>query len=96
MRFSISQESNTKQSIPFYYILCLPILLYVFKDPITFSCHPPDIHKDGVGESIGEVRAEAAVCILALFWFWTCAYGLLSPKGVNFEGKLQVRDSIPI
>ncbi|KAF8389862.1 hypothetical protein HHK36_024379 [Tetracentron sinense] len=32
-----------------------------------------------------EIRTEAAFCFVALFWFWTSASGLLSPKGVNFE-----------
>ncbi|KAF8365156.1 hypothetical protein HHK36_032844 [Tetracentron sinense] len=30
-------------------------------------------------------RREAALCFVALSWFWTSASGLLSPKGVNFE-----------
>lgn len=28
---------------------------------------------------------EAALCFLAFLWFWSCANGILSPKGVNFE-----------
>lgn len=35
---------------------------------------------------MGALRVNAlAVCFLSLSWFWTCAHGLLSPKGVNYE-----------
>jgi len=35
-------------------------------------------------------RGEAFVCFVTLFLFWSCANALLSPKGINFEGKLQI------
>ncbi|KAL5808220.1 hypothetical protein ACOSQ3_028911 [Xanthoceras sorbifolium] len=31
------------------------------------------------------IRRVFSLCILAFFWFWTSANGLLSPKGVNYE-----------
>ncbi|TKY50094.1 NSP-INTERACTING KINASE 1 [Spatholobus suberectus] len=34
---------------------------------------------------MGKPRGEAVLCFVALFWFWSSANALLSPKGVNFE-----------
>lgn len=31
---------------------------------------------------------KVALCFVAFVWYWICGNGLLSPKGVNFEGKV--------
>jgi len=33
---------------------------------------------------------EAAICLVVFFWFWSSSNALLSPKGVNFEGKVEL------
>uniref|UniRef100_A0A2P2KHI5 BRASSINOSTEROID INSENSITIVE 1-associated receptor kinase 1 n=1 Tax=Rhizophora mucronata TaxID=61149 RepID=A0A2P2KHI5_RHIMU len=32
-------------------------------------------------------RRVRAICFVTFLWFWATAHGLLSPKGVNFEGN---------
>ncbi|KAH9707706.1 protein NSP-INTERACTING KINASE 2 [Citrus sinensis] len=41
-------------------------------------------------------REEAVFCFVALFGLWTCACGLLSPKGVNYEVQalMGIKDSL--
>ncbi|KAK3212184.1 hypothetical protein Dsin_016890 [Dipteronia sinensis] len=34
---------------------------------------------------MGIIRRVFGLCVLAFLWFCTCAHGLLSPKGVNYE-----------
>lgn len=43
----------------------------------------------GIGIGMGVRGAKAALCFMAFLWSWTCGNGLLSPKGVNFEGKFK-------
>jgi hypothetical protein len=35
-----------------------------------------------------KLREEAFLCFVTLFLFWSSTNALLSPKGINFEGKL--------
>lgn len=35
------------------------------------------------------IREVFAICFVAFLCFWTTANGLLSAKGVNYEGKLR-------
>lgn len=44
---------------------------------------------------MGLIRREAALCFLALLCFWTSANGLLTPKGVNYEGRVKSVDVYP-
>ncbi|KAG6729361.1 hypothetical protein I3842_01G024600 [Carya illinoinensis] len=40
-------------------------------------------------------RKEASVCFVSFLCFWASAYGLFSPKGVNFEGNSKISFILP-